>query len=257
MAEVLLGRALANAFDDTAKVDEAQLIIGVLKVLDAPHIHALQRMRAAQKGFDAQDVDISVWPRMKEPLSPASDTSPLRCGLALMLPLLGYPAARNIRSSFEPRPRAQERGAGVGNQPGMREIRTAMTSSLALCTCEIVGKDSGPYIKQDRTSELSHVRWRVGSAGGSGTVQGEYRRMTWWQTLLVATVPVLLTLVSTNWAETRRRTQDAAEGQGSRGPREAAGTRATRRGPGRMADRQDASAQGPDDLRASPLELHD
>ena len=35
--------------------------------------------------------------------------------------------------------------------------------------------------------------------------------MTWWQTLLVATVPVLLTLVITNWAETRRRTQDAAE----------------------------------------------
>lgn len=35
--------------------------------------------------------------------------------------------------------------------------------------------------------------------------------MTWWQTLLVATVPVLLTLVITNWAESRRSKQDALE----------------------------------------------
>ena len=35
--------------------------------------------------------------------------------------------------------------------------------------------------------------------------------MTWWQTLLVATIPILLTLVITNWAESRRRKQDAAE----------------------------------------------
>lgn len=40
--------------------------------------------------------------------------------------------------------------------------------------------------------------------------------VTWWQTLLVATAPVLLTLVITNWAESRRRKQDAAERQKDR-----------------------------------------
>ncbi len=33
--------------------------------------------------------------------------------------------------------------------------------------------------------------------------------MTWWQTLLIAVVPVLVTLVITNWAESRRRREDA------------------------------------------------
>lgn len=35
--------------------------------------------------------------------------------------------------------------------------------------------------------------------------------MTWWQTLIVAVVPVLLTLLITNWAESKRRAQDATQ----------------------------------------------
>jgi uncharacterized membrane protein len=33
--------------------------------------------------------------------------------------------------------------------------------------------------------------------------------VTWWQTLLVAVVPVLVTLIVTSWAESRRRREDA------------------------------------------------
>lgn len=35
--------------------------------------------------------------------------------------------------------------------------------------------------------------------------------MSWWQTLLVSVVPVLITLIVTNWAESKRRLKDAEE----------------------------------------------
>lgn len=40
--------------------------------------------------------------------------------------------------------------------------------------------------------------------------------MNWWQALLSGVVPVLITLVITNWAESKRRAQDAGERQKDR-----------------------------------------
>ena len=47
-------------------------------------------------------------------------------------------------------------------------------------------------------------------------------RMTWWQTLLVAVVPVFLTLIVTNWAEGRRRRLEMDERQQEREAAESA-----------------------------------
>ncbi len=49
----LLGQALANAFLDEARVDEAELLEGVLANVDTPHIAALERLRHAE--LEAED----------------------------------------------------------------------------------------------------------------------------------------------------------------------------------------------------------
>lgn len=75
---IVLGRVVANAMTSDESTDEAQLIVSALHALDAPHIRALARLKAAD---DANQAAPDVNDEILETALEAREPTPVLAGL--------------------------------------------------------------------------------------------------------------------------------------------------------------------------------